>query len=139
MPTKRISMKKLREILRLTLQSELSIRDIHRILNLSIGAVQKVVSQARTLKLTWQKVELLDEFQLMKLFYPAKDVVPRTLYELPIWNEIHKELSRKGITKQLLWEEYAEDNPNNHYSYSRFCRRYKNWLQKTKTFHASSP
>jgi len=132
MPTKRISMRKLREILRLTLQSELSIREINRILSLSIGAVQKVVSQARALKLTWEKVELLDESQLMQLFYPAKDAVPKTLYELPIWNETHKELSRKGMTKQLLWEEYAEDNPSNHYSYSRFCRRYKAWLQKQK-------
>jgi len=132
MPTMRISMKKLREILRLTLQSKLSIRAIKRILNLSVGAIQKIVSQARTLKLTWEKVEALDEPQLMQLFYPANDPVPRALYELPIWNEIHKELSRKGITKQLLWEEYAENNPNNHYSYSRFCRRYKKWLQKQK-------
>jgi hypothetical protein len=31
------------------------------------------------------------------------------------------ELSGKGMTRQLLWEEYAEQQPKNHYSYSRFA------------------
>jgi len=125
-------MKKLREILRLKLESKLSIRAITQILKLSIGAVQKVVSRAKALKLTWDKVESLDELELMALFYPAKTSTPTTLFELPDWSEVHKELSRKGVTKQLLWEEYAEANPNNHYSYSRYCRRYKKWLLKQK-------
>ncbi len=132
MPTKRISMIKLREILRLALQSELSIRSIRQILKLSVGAIQNVVSRANTLKLTWEKVQLLDEQALTAMFYPDKETIPSAIYELPIWNEVHKELSRKGVTRQLLWEEYAEQNPNNHYSYTRFCRRYKKWLQKQK-------
>jgi len=132
MPTMRISMKKLREILRLTLQSELSIRAIKQILNLSIGAIQNVVSQARALKLTWEKVESLDERQLTELFYPSKKVIPSSLCEVPCWNVIHKDLSRKGVTRQLLWEEYAEENPENHFSYSRFCRHYTSWLKKQK-------
>ena len=125
-------MKKLREILRLALNSKLSIRAIKQILNLSIGAIQKVVSRAHALNLTWQKVESLNEPQLIELFYPVKKTLPKELYELPIWNEIHKELSRNGVTRPLLWEEYAKDNPNNHYSYTRFCRRYKKWVQKQK-------
>jgi len=130
MPTMRISMKKLREILRLTLQSELSIRAIKRILKLSIGAIQNIVSQARALKLTWEKVESLDERLLTELFYPSKNAIPSSLYEVPCWNEIHKDLSRKGVTRQLLWEEYVEENPENHFSYSRFCRHYASWLKK---------
>ena len=46
MPTKRISMRKLREILRLRLQGELSLRQINNSLRLSLGAVQKVARQA---------------------------------------------------------------------------------------------
>ena len=125
-------MKKLREILRLTLQSELSIRAIKGILKLSIGTIQNIVSRAHAFKLTWEKVQSLDEQALTTMFYPAKESVPTALYELPIWNEVHKELSRKGVTRQLLWEEYTEQHPNNHYSYTRFCRRYKKWLQKQK-------
>ncbi len=32
----------------------------------------------------------------------------------------HKELNRKGVTKQLLWEEYREAHPQG-YSHSQFC------------------
>ena len=80
-------MKKLREILRLKLESKLSIRAITQILKLSIGAVQKVVSRAKSLKLTWDKVEPLDELELMALFYPAKKSTPTTLFELPDWRK----------------------------------------------------
>jgi len=35
-----------------------------------------------------------------------------------------KELRRKGVTKQLLWEEYKEDHEETAYSYSRYCELY---------------
>ena len=34
---------------------------------------------------------------------------------------IFKELKRKRFTLQLLWEEYCQTNPANHYSCSHFC------------------
>jgi transposase len=42
------------------------------------------------------------------------------------------ELSRKGMTRQLLWEEYAEAHPKNHYSYSRFTVLYRAWFKKQR-------
>jgi transposase len=132
MPTKRLSMKKLREILRLKLEAKLSIRAIQPILLISIGAIQKVVSRATALELTWDKVQLLDEQQLTLLFYANKASLPGTLYTLPDWHEVRLELSRKGMTKQLLWEEYVQANPSSHYSYSRYCRHYSAWLKKQK-------
>ncbi len=132
MPTMRISMKKLREILRLKLEARLTIRAIQRTLQISVGAIQKTIARAKELELTWDKVQSMDEQQLTDLFYPAKASLPATLYELPDWNEVHRELSRKGMTKQLLWEEYAEAHPGGCYSYSRYCRLYKTWLKKQK-------
>ena len=38
---------------------------------------------------------------------------------------VHKELSRKGVTLALLWEEYAQDNTGDHYSYAQFTRHYR--------------
>ena len=51
---------------------------------------------------------------------------------MPDWAVVHQELKRKGMTKQLLWEEYTEQYPNRCYSYSQFCDRYRHWhsLQK---------
>ena len=53
MPTKRVTMRKLRDVLRLKLQADLSVRAISRSTKLSIGGVQKRLSRARALNLTW--------------------------------------------------------------------------------------
>jgi transposase len=114
-------MKKLREILRLKLKTKLSMR-----------AIQGVIKQATALQLTWERVQSLNEKQLTELFYPAQKTLPETFYELPDWSEVHRELSRKGMTKQLLWEEYAEQHTDGYYSYSRYCRLYNAWAKKQK-------
>ncbi len=51
---------------------------------------------------------------------------------MPDWPSVHQELKRKGVSKQLLWEEYTQRYPNSCYSYSQFCDRYKSWCQLQK-------
>lgn len=132
MPTKRISMRKLREILRLRLQGQLSLRQINSSLRLSLGAVQKVASQAEALKLDWSAIELLSEQELAQLFYPDSDNRVSNTLLMPDWNDVHKELRFKGVTKHLLWEEYTQQYPNRSYSYSQYCHHYGEWLKKQK-------
>jgi transposase len=74
----------------------------------------------------------LDDNQLAQLFYPGADTATSSRYQQPEWSQIHQELKRKGMTKQLLWEEYTQQYPNRCYSYSQFCARYRHWctLQK---------
>lgn len=45
----------------------------------------------------------------------------------PDYRRLHQELSRKGVTLQLLWEEYREETPEG-YGYSRFRELYEEWL-----------
>ena len=40
-----------------------------------------------------------------------------------------KELSRVGVTRYLLWEEYISENPDG-FSYSRFCRKIKEYKKQ---------
>jgi hypothetical protein len=56
MPTKRLSMKKLREILWLKLKAKLSMRAIQRVVKASLGAIQGIIKQSIALELTWEKV-----------------------------------------------------------------------------------
>ncbi len=132
MPTKRILMKKLRQVLRLGLYAKIAIRAIHRSLKLSVGAIQKILSQAKTLGLTWDAVEKLDDIELANLFYPHSDNQPSDQFEQPDWQELHCELSRKGVTKHLLWEEYVQIYPNRSYSYSQYCFLYSEWAKTQK-------
>ncbi len=132
MPTKRISMRKLRELLQLRLHAKLKMRPIKESLRLSLGAVQKVISKAEELGLTWEAIERLDDQQLADLFYPVSDNQPSNQLQLPDWGEVHRELRRKGVTKHLLWEEYTQQYPNRSYSYPQYCFLYQEWAKKQK-------
>jgi transposase len=44
----------------------------------------------------------------------------------PDWAALHRELKRKHVTLQILWDEYIEANPDG-YRYSRFCDLYRGW------------
>lgn len=132
MATKRISMRKLREILRLRLHAKLSMRQIRDSLRLSLGAIQKVVNKAEALGLDWETIESIDDQQLALKIYPQADVTVSTKKQLPDWIEVYQELKRKGMTKQLLWEEYAQQYPNRSFSYPQYCLLYRSWLKKQK-------
>ena len=132
MSGKRITMRKIRDILRLRHEGNLSIRQIRASTKVSVGAVQKLLSRAETLQLGWPLDPALTDNQLARLFYPEADTRASRRFQVPDWAVVHQELKRKGMTKQLLWEEYTEQYPNRCYSYSQFCDRYRHWhsLQK---------
>jgi len=46
----------------------------------------------------------------------------------PDWTFVHGELRKKGVTYQLLWEEYRLGFPGG-YSYSQYCERYRRWIK----------
>ncbi len=101
-------MRQLREILRLRLHAQLSMRQIRDSLRLSLGAIQKVVSQAEDIGLHWDAIEQLNDQQLANQIYPQAETTVSSHHQLPDWLTVYQELKRKGVTKQLLWEEYTQ-------------------------------
>lgn len=132
MPAQRITMRKLREVLRLRLHAELSMRQIRDSLKLSLGAIQNVTCKAEELGLDWKAIEQLDDQQLAAQFYPESDSRQPSRLQMPDWVDVHQELKRKGVTKLLLWEEYTQQYPNRCYSYSQYCTLYLEWLKKQR-------
>jgi transposase len=47
----------------------------------------------------------------------------------PDWPAVHRELKRKHVTLQILWDEYIERYPEG-YRYSRFCELYRGWASR---------
>ena len=123
-------MRKIRDILRLRLAANLSIREISASTKVSIGAIQKLLVQAKKLGLPWPLPKELDEESLAKLFYPGSDSSLSSRLHAPDWGKVKQELSAQGVTLQLLWEEYTRDYPNRCYSYSHFCALYQEWRGK---------
>jgi transposase len=120
-------MRKLKEVLRLRLTAELSNRKIALITGIGKTAVSKHVSRAKELGLDWPKIEAMPEEAIEALLYPSLKEPKPGGPVMPDWDEVAKELRRKGVTKQLLWEEYREDRPGQAYSYSRYCELYASW------------
>ncbi len=125
-------MRNIREILRLHFEAKLSLRQISASTKCSVGGVQKLLAKTNKLKLTWPLPDDMDDSQLAGLFYPKAELGTSKRFQIPDWKNIRKELTRPGVTKLLLWEEYTQQYPNRCCSYSQFCDRYQHWLKKQK-------
>jgi len=120
-------MRKLKEVLRLRLTAGLSNRKIALITGIGKTAVSKHVGRAKELGLDWPKIESLAEEVIEALLYPPSGKERPGGQVAPEWDEVARELRRKGVTKRLLWEEYQEDYGPRAYSYSRYCELYGAW------------
>ncbi|MGR5165483.1 IS21 family transposase [Vibrio owensii] len=126
MPTPSITMRKLKEILRLKYGAKLSHRQIARSLSISASVVSRYANRASQLGISqWPLPEGWDDATLNREF--LKTTVTPKKYASPDWADVHKQLRSKTMTLQLLWEEYAERNSDGHYSYNHYCRLYKAW------------
>lgn len=137
MPMERIVMKKIRQLLRLKFESQLSHRAIGRALNISPGTVSYYSQAAIQLGLSWPLPEDLEgDNDLTVLLEPVAKQLRQTTgrYHQPNWPEIHEALSHKHMTQMLQWEDYKKTIPSGkqHYSYAQFTRRYKAYAKKQK-------
>jgi transposase len=124
-------MRKIREILRLHFESGMSIRQIAVSCSLSRAAVSDTIARATAAGVSWPLSPEMDDAQLESLLYPqalGRKAKPESA--MPDMQYIKGELSRAGVTLQLLWTEYIADNPGG-YQYSRYCQLYREWQKKT--------
>ena len=132
MPAQRLSMRHLRELLRLHHVNRLPQHAIAKSLGLGQGTVSKYLSRARRAGLSWPlPPELDDDLRLEALLFPPPPDLPAEARPKPDWAEIHRELTRPDVTLYLLWEEYKAGHPDG-FSYSWFCDLYKDWLARLK-------
>ena len=120
-------MRKVKEILRLRWGLGLGVRQIARSCSVSHSTVSEVLARAETAGLSWPLPEDLDEATLEAKLYPAPSQT-KNGKPLPDMEYIHKELRRKGVTLQLLWEEYKQAHPDG-YQRSQFCQLYRDWAK----------
>jgi transposase len=119
-------MRKIRELLRLKFALGLSDRKIAASLEVARSTVKECLRRAQAVAILWPLPEALDDAQLEQRLYPRKPQV----IEIPgpDFAQIHRELSRPGVTRQLLWQEYKAQAPEG-LQYSAFCDHYRQWLE----------
>ena len=123
-------MRKVKEVLRLKWASGLSVRKIAASCRIGRATVSDYLRRGEAAGLSWPLPEGLDDAALeQRLFPPSGGGVAGEQRPLPVWEDIHRELKRKGVTLFLLWQEYKEIYPEG-YQYSRFCHLYRDWQGK---------
>jgi transposase len=122
----RISMRKIREVLRLRWELGMKQDDIAASCGVARSTVGDYLRRGELAKLTWPLAPaLVDDAALEALLYPKIVQAGRAVPQ-PDWAYIHRELGRKGVTLQLLWQEYKEANTSG-YQYSQFAALYATW------------
>jgi len=136
MARKRISMKKIRDVIRLKETCDLSERKIAKALNISRPVVAQYISDFRSCGLTYEQAKTIPDSQLLALFQKRKSEksvkYEKLMGEFP---KFIQELKKTGVTLMTLWNEYQQENPGG-YSYSQFCYHFQVWRNASKlTMH----
>lgn len=129
MPAERITMRKIREVLRLKFECGLSNRKIANSTSIARSTVSDYVQRALAAGLSWPMPDDIDDAQLEQILFDQVQNITKDQRPPLNFSTIHKELKRKGVTLMLLWHEYKAENPQG-YQYSQFCHRYRQWCNK---------
>ena len=130
MARKPITMRYVRDILRLKHQNQLSVREIAGSSGLPPSTVSDYLQRAEGAGLSWPLPEGISDCELTErlLKSAASTGASGSGKPLPDWPALHKQLGRKGVTLQLLWEEYIQAHPEG-YQRSQFCQLYRDWAK----------
>jgi len=118
-------MRKTKEILRLRWVLGLSIRETAVSCGVGYTTVHDTLARAKQAGLSWPLPEDLDEAGLEARLYPGITGCQRRAQ--PNFPGIYRALKQRGVTLELLWQEYREAHPEDGYGYSQFCERYRQW------------
>jgi len=129
--TGEISMRKFREILRLKVECGKSIREIGRSCSISHVTVSRYLERVKVAQLSYDQIKELDDNELKRATRIGISHNAESGKALPDWNYIHQELKKKGVTLQLLWQEYKEIHPDGYQS-TQFCELYAKWKKTLK-------
>jgi transposase len=125
-------MRQVRDVIKLHSDMGLSLRKIEGATGVARSTVGDYVQRFKSLGLSLEEIDKLDDDALRLKFFPEIDSVVVSRKAMPNMNYLHEELKKRKQTKvtlQLLWEEYKKDHPDG-YEYTQFRVHYRRFKQK---------
>ena len=120
-------MRHVREMLRLVREAGLTVSDAARRTGVSRSTVREMLRRFDDAGLAWPlPPEQSDAALEVRLYGPAGAKRGLRRRFEPDWTALNREMKRKHVTLQILWDEYIETHPDG-YRYSRFCDLYRGW------------
>ncbi len=98
-------------------------KTIARALGVSKNTVKSYINKVKVGRAPMAALLAMEDPELEAALFPGNPAYRDPRHELLKTQLGHyaKELKRTGVTRKLLWEEYREARPDDHYSYSQFC------------------
>jgi len=132
MANKRIQMRKVRELLVLHFDRDISARQAAKIIGIGKTAASQYIAGFRASGLNISIVATMSDSELLNIINIKKESENLLYKELSsLFPYFEKELKRTGVTLQLLWKEYTETRTQ-YYGYSQFCHHYYHWRKQKK-------
>ena len=120
MPTERLSMRRIRQVLQLHFGARSSARVIAGTVGVGRSTVQDYLARAAAAGLVWPLPQDLTDEALEQLLFPEPRTKPGARrYVEPDWPVLVREMKRPGVNLSVLFEEYRGVYPDG-YAYSRY-------------------
>jgi transposase len=125
-------MRKIKEVLRLKYDCNVSEREIARSCQVSRSTVAGYLMKARAAGVSWPEAAALTESRLEECLFPIQRIPISVQRPEPDYEYIYNQLRtyrKVNLTLVQLWVEYKEKHPDG-YQYSQFCDLYRRWRGK---------
>jgi len=125
-------MRKIKEVLRLKYDCNLSEREISRSCQVSRSTVADYLMKAKAAGISWPEAAALTDTQIEESLFPIQRIPSPVQRPMPDYEYIYNELRayrKVNLTLIQLWLEYKEKHPDG-YQYSQFCDLYRCWRGK---------
>ncbi len=133
MPNKRLSMRKIKEVLRLKCVCGLGDQEIAESCKIGRTTVGNYLKRMSAAGLDWDSAAGLSEREIEERLFPRSHPPAEARRPLPDCQYIYDELrgyKKLNLTLTQLWVEYKDAHPRNGYEYTQFCEYYYRWRQK---------
>lgn len=125
-------------------------REILRLHNLGISNSQIAVScscsrttvisalqKAKEKGITWETAVNMPDKELSNILFPTEKI--KSVYKMPDYDYVHREMAKSGVTLTLLWVEYCDECRKSNeipYKSTQFNKYYSDFIAKNKaTMH----
>jgi len=119
---------KIRDIIRYSQTTDLSARQIARALTISRTVVVKTIRAFQASGIDYQQADQMADSQLVARLEHDKRPQDGARYTALAerFPAMVAELTKRGVTLQMLWEQYIREHPQG-YQYSQFCLHFHRW------------
>jgi len=116
----------------------MSQNEISKLLSTSRNTIRKIKAVTDSIRLSWEDASKMTNEEFVHTIFPKNKNDNEELQPRPDCEMMYKELQKPGVTRTLLWEEYAREVKaagKIPLQYSQFCNYFNHYLEINKWYY----